>query len=483
MVAEDSTSFSGSLIGVLRGAYLQRRSGRCEVAGGPMASLYFRRGELCLDRDEGGRSAELLALFARQNQSDGRTSSEVRAAVEKLGRDFAGVTSNAVFRQNAGGAVELVGPLPTVFLLLELAVSNTAERQLIERLGGEQGKVRGHQDTPALKQLAGLDSEMTQAMMVVDQNASVGELLRSSSQKHSLLRGLVKLWAVGLVMVDDPNAGLPKNEIVTPKALQRFLERIGESLEDQPLVLPAEKHREAVVALFGRLSKVNFYELLEIQLDAGDDAILSGFNKLARQVHPQHAQKLGLQGKEDTLRVLFERVTEAYLTLSDPVRRSSYNTLMGLHKNIEIQPEQRTEEKRRLAKVLYGRGTDALATMDYSTAVDLLKEASRMDPKASYFAALGQAQAKNPNWRRQALESYERAIELEGENVGLHLAYAQVLEQLGETVKATQEFEKTLALMPGNPGAIDGIARLTGQKPAGPAAGTSSLRSVLGWKR
>lgn len=483
MVAEDSTSFSGSLIGVLRSAYLQRRSGRCEVAGGPMSSLYFRRGELWLDRDEGGRSAELLALLGRQGQSDGRTSSELRAAVEKLGRDFAGVASNAVFRQSSGGAVELVGPLPTVFLLLELAVANTAERQLIERLGGDHAKVRGHQDTPALQQLAGLDTEMTQAMMVVDQNATVGELLRSSSQKQSLLRGLVKLWAVGLLMVEDPTAGLPKNEIVTPKALQRFLERIGENLEDQPLVLPVEKHRAAVVALFSRLSKVNFYELLEIQLDAGDEAILSGFNQLARQVHPQHAQKLGLQGKEDTLRVLFERVTEAYLTLSDPIRRSNYNTLMGLHQNIEIQPEQRTEEKRRLARVLYGRGTDALATMDYSTAVDLLKEASRMDPKSTYFAALGQAQAKNPNWRRHALESYERAIELESENAGLHLAFGQVLEQLGETVKATQEFEKALALMPGNPGAMDGIARLTGQKPSGPAAATSSLRSVLGWKR
>ena len=481
MVAEDSTPLSGPLVELLRGCYLQRRSGRCEIPGGPLASLYLRRGEVFLDRDQGGRSAELLPLVARQ-VAGSKPDAELQAAVEKLGRDLAAVSAPATFRHNAGGAVELVGPLPTAFLLLELATAGAGERQLIERLGGEQAKVRGHQETPALQQLSGLDSEMARAMMVADQNATVGELLRSTSQRHLLLRGLVKLWSVGLVAVDQPPAPGTKNEIVTPKALQRFLERIAESLEDEPLKTPAETHRAAVAGLFGRLSKVNFYELLEIQLDAGDDAILSGFNQLARLVHPQHAAKVGLAGKEDTLRVLFERVTEAYLTLSDPVRRSSYNTLMGLHQNIQIQPEQRTEEKRRLAKVLYQRGTDALATMDYSTAVDLLKEAARMDPQAGYFAALGQAQAKNPNWRKHAVESYERALELEKNNAGLFVAFGQVLEQLGETVRATQQFEQALALMPNHPAAVDGIARITGEKP-GSGGGTSSLRSALGWKR
>lgn len=479
MVAEESASLSGTLIEVLRSAYLQRRSGRCEVSGGPLSSLYLRRGEVFLDRDQDGRSAELLALLpaaAVKTADDG----ELRAAMERLARDFAGVTGTATFRSNAGGAIELAGPLPTVFLLLELATAGVSERQLVDRLGGEQAKVRSNQETPALQQLSGLDGDMKSAMMVVDQSGNVGEILRSAGQRQQVLRGLVKMWSVGLLMIDTPAASGYHNEIVTPRALQRFLERIAESLEDHPLQLSPEKHRAAVAALFGRLSKVNFYELLEIKLDAGNEAILSGFNQLARLVHPEHAARLGFTGKEDTLRVLFERVTEAYLTLSDPVRRSSYNTLMGLHQDIEIEPEQRVEEKRRLARVLYNRGTDALATMDYSTAVDLLKEASRMDPQAGYFAALGQAQAKNPNWRKHALASYERAIELDQGNAGLYVAFGQVLEKLGDTAKAVQQYEKALALMPNHPTALDALAIHKGS--AAPAA-KSSLRSALGWGR
>lgn len=486
MVAEDSTPLSGPLIELLRSAYLQRRSGRCEVTGGPLAALYFRRGELYLDRDQGGRSAELAAELARSlagaAASGGRPSGELCAAMEKLGRDFAGVAGQASFKSHIGGAVELVGPLPTVYLLLELATAGTPERTLVERLGGETGRVRSQKETPALQQLSGLDSEMARAMMVVDQQGTVGDLLRGAGQRQLLLRGLVKLWAVGLLSVETPPPAAGANDIVTPKALQRFLERIGETLEDHPLQMAVETHRAAVAGLFGRLSKVNHYELLEIELDAGDEAILSGFNQMARLVHPQHAAKLGFAGREDTLRVLFERVTEAYLTLSDPVRRSSYNTLMGLHKNIQIDAGQRTEEKRRLARVLYHRGTDALATMDYSTAVDLLKEASRMDPQAGYFAALGQAQAKNPNWRKHAVESYERALELEKGNAGLYVAFGQVLEQLGESVKATQQFQQALALMPNHPTAIDAIARLTGEKP-GVAAAKTGLKAALGWAK
>lgn len=483
MVAEETTPLSGTLIEVLRSAYLQRRSGRCEVSGGPISSLYLRRGEIFLDRDQGGRSADLLALLT--NVAAGRTEGrgeELRTAMEKLARDFAGVTGAASFRSSSGGAVELAGPLPTVFLLLELATAGVPERQLVDRLGGEQAKVRSHQETPALQQLSGLDGDMKSAMMVVDQSGNVGEILRSATPRQQVLRGLVKLWAVGLLAIDTPAAPANGNEIVTPKALQRFLERIGESLEDHPLQLATETHRAAVAGLFGRLSKVNFYELLEIKLDAGDEAILSGFNQLARLVHPAHAQKLGLAGKEETLRVLFERVTEAYLTLSDPVRRSYYNTLMGLHKTIEIEPEQRIEEKRKMARVLYNRGTDALATMDYSTAVDLLKEASRMDPQAGYYAALGQAQAKNPNWRKHALESYERAIELDRSNAGLYVAFGQVLEKLGDIAKAVVQYEKALALMPNHPTALEALAVHKGSATAAPAA-KSSLRAALGWTR
>ena len=61
-----------------------------------------------------------------------------------------------------------------------------------------------------------------------------------------------------------------------------------------------------------------------------------------------------------------------------------------------------------MARQNYRRAIKCLSEMDYSLAVDLLKEASRLDPKPEYFARLGSVQAKNRHWHRHALESYRR---------------------------------------------------------------------------
>ncbi len=172
-------------------------------------------------------------------------------------------------------------------------------------------------------------------------------------------------------------------------------------------------------------------------------------------------------------------MTEAYLTLSDPVRRSNYNTLMGLHKNIQIEPGQRTEEK----GAWPGCSTTAAPTPWPPWTIRPRSTCSRKPHawtrKSGYFAALGQAQAKNPNWRKHAVESYEKAIELDKSNAGLFVAFGQVLEQVGETVRATQQFQQALTLMPNHPTAIDAIARLT-EKSRGTAARPASKPPWLG---
>jgi tetratricopeptide (TPR) repeat protein len=480
MVVDDSGASgarSAPLVDLLRESYLQRRSGRFELA--PESTLFIRRGEAHIDRES---QPEISTLLARAAGRPGDP--ELRTAAEKLARELMGGVAGGprtVFRQDSVAAVELVGPLPTAFLLLELSTHGAGERDLLERLGGEGSRVRASNATPALQQLPGLDPEMARAMMVIEQPVAVGELLRSAPQRQMLLRGLVKLWSVGLAVLEGAPKAAGGSEIVSARALQRFLERISESLEDQRVQMAAETHRAFLAELIGHMGERNYYELLGLQLDAGEEKVLSAYNELARKVHPEHAARLGLLGREDTLRMLFERVTEAYLTLADPVRRSSYNTLMGLHQKVQVQPEQRSQEKRQLARTLYQRGVDALASMDYSTAVDLLKEAARMDPNGSYWLALGNAQAKNPNWRHHAVESFERALELMPDDVAANLAFAQVLEQQGAMERAKKHFQKVLTLMPQNPAAQDGLFRLGIGADAG-ATPARSLKSVLGWR-
>ena len=158
--------------------------------------------------------------------------------------------------------------------------------------------------------------------------------------------------------------------------------------------------------------------------------------------------------------MLFERATEAYLVLSDPRRRSSYNMIVGIQLTTQVDAHQREEEKKKVARQNYVRAGRCLSEMDYSLAVDLLKEAARLDPKPEYFARLGMVQSKNRHWRRQAVESYRRAVELAPGDAGIRLGYGDVLEKLDRLAEAKQQYREALRLMPDNAAAMEALDRI-----------------------
>ena len=476
----DSPDPSNSWLEILRDAYLARRSGSL-IFEGSGDEIYLRRGEIFVDRD--GPLAEGLEQAVKKASSIPRPAAEpvVRKAVGDLaGRLMQRCHGEPLvrWRQDGPGGVELLGALPTVCMLLDGVSRDLDEAALIRILGGDSNKLRSRDSTPALEQLPALEPEMTRALVLLERPSTIADLLRSGGDRLGLLRGLAQLWVVGLIdSGDSPDQA--QETLVNPKILGRFLERIGESLESEDVEaweLSKEQHRRKVADLLGRVGDLDHYQLLGLEVDAEEPAVPEAYERLAREVHPSHAQRLGLVGKEDALRLLFERATEAYLSLSDPVRRSSYNTMMGLHQKVEVDPERRDEEKKIMAKRNFIQGSSCLADMEYSMAVELLKEAARMDPRPEYFAALGQAQSKNPRWRRHAVESYRQAVELAPDDAGLHLALGKVLEDEDQVDEARAHYEKALELMPDNVAASEALGRL-GTGASAPSAG--GLRGIL----
>lgn len=67
----------------------------------------------------------------------------------------------------------------------------------------------------------------------------------------------------------------------------------------------------------------NYYEILEIPVDAGFGEIKSAYRNLAKRCHPDIVES----GGED-----FHKLKEAFETLSDPARRRDYDRIIGLYK-------------------------------------------------------------------------------------------------------------------------------------------------------
>lgn len=455
-----------ALIDIVRAAYLERRT--CTVLArwrDASSRFYFHDGEIYLPRTHPEAAALQLALVRAYDAPRPAADPGLKSCAEALVSGFGSSADTGRCRAGVQSANdEMVGPLPAVAVATALAVHGRTQRELYAWLGGGEAEYQASTATPAMEQLPSLQPEMARMLSTLEKPMTVANLLRGLGFDRRLtLAALAQLFAIGLVSrceKQEEEEEQPGQGRVNERLLASFRQRIADDLQARPLDLQINTHRGRVAALFGQLGELDHYRLLGLEVRAVQDEVLAAYNELARVVHPAHAARLGLVGKEEMLTLLFERATDAYLTLSDPRRRASYNTLAGIRLKVEVDRDQRQEEKEQMAQQSYLRAMHHMGVMDYSQVIDLLKEAVRMAPQAKYFFLLGQAQSKNPNWHRHALESFRRAIELDAENAGLQVAYAELLEKMGQNDQARAAYEAALQLMPDHPEALAGRERL-----------------------
>jgi len=204
-----------------------------------------------------------------------------------------------------------------------------------------------------------------------------------------------------------------------------------------------DAHRERVATLVREMGEATYYRFLGIEPSASALEVHEGFERTARMVHPDNARRLGLDGREGVLQVLFERATEAYLTLSAIDKRKQYDREMG--PRLWQQPAagpmvSRTEEAARL----YDRARAMAAAEQLHAAVELLREAVRLAPKAEYLTLLGTLEAKNPHWLESAEQHFERAIELGARGPGIAEALQRVRQKIarlaaGQSLETDEE--------------------------------------------
>lgn len=240
---------------------------------------------------------------------------------------------------------------------------------------------------------------------------------------------------------------------VTPQELALFSERIARSLAERPLELGAEEHRERVAAMLREVGGATFYQLLSLGPTASPEKVHEGYERLARLVHPSHASSLGLEGREGVLEVLFERATAAYVTLSHPGKRRDYDREIGPAGWPETAPgRSRAEENRDRARGYFNRATAFAAKDDFHFAIELLREAVRIDPQAKYFVLLGDLQTRNQHWLRHAVESYARALEIGGPDPQVEEAILRTRQRMADIAagRAPQEDARAAAGAAGN---------------------------------
>ena len=439
-----------SLISIVRRIHSGRRSGELRLEGdGRGERFYFQRGDLLLPADH-----PLVKVLGSVPARD-------------LARRLAGVWrmwTEGTYEFNEGEEArrgEWAGPIRTAQILMEEAVEGRDDFQLMRQLGGQE---REFVSVDPERQ-AGLELDTHEAFFLsrMDHPVAVKDLLRQVELDQSeALRRLCRLEAADLIRPrEDAPEAVPETTVAR-QLLDRFSERIRQELVRKPLDLGTEEHRRQLKDLLQRLGELNHYELLGLNLGADSEAIHDGYMRLARLVHPAHSRRLGLAG-EGGLELLFERATEAYLTLSDPERTRTYLDRVGgarVSEQHQPSPAERREELRKMAAEKFRLATSYAGREDYFSAVQLLEQAVEIDPQPQYYALLGDCQVNNPRWIERALASYSQAVQLARSDPELRTKLAGCYEKVGRPDRAREEYEAALERMPGFPDAQAGLRRL-----------------------
>jgi tetratricopeptide (TPR) repeat protein len=410
----------------IRDIYVYRKTGLLALAEDSDDCLFFVAGDLYLSPEH--------PLFEQATGWIASPTSFKALAIEILKSIPDPTVAQTKFREGAAQIrIDLAGPLPTSQLIMETTVWNADEKALLRQLGGEETILVVSAASEPLPPNLDLDPHEAFLLSRLESPQAVGELLHQLDlNREEVLQRLCRLLSINLVRQELGTTEEPGVTGQSTELLARFLERIGESLEREPLALDESQHRQLLKNLIARIGEISHFELLAVGPQSTDDEIHQGYFELGRLVHPSQAPRLGLQGKEGTLQILFERATDAYLTLSDPERKTRYANEISSHSQTtadDLSDDQRREE-------------------------------IRVDPQPEYLALLGDCQAENPKWLDRAAANYGRAVRSRPNDPFVRIKLGRVLERQGEPDRARQEYETALELAPEQPEAIAGLERI-----------------------
>lgn len=312
----------------------------------------------------------------------------------------------------------------------------------------------------------------------LDAPTTVGEVssLIGLSEEETR-RALCALLAVGILKRRDKRES-------TNEALAKGGETGGDG-EDS-----ADKLREDVSRKLHFFASADYYEILGVTRRATTSEIKAAYYRLAKRFHPDKYRQPEHSELRSKLEALFAKVTQAYETLSDGSQRAAYDDRTksgattqqpGSFATVEsipptrksstgpletdaqsqvsqiaddspVQPQQtQTPPPSQAAEFYYQQGRARYDKKDYYAAVQLLREAVRLDAsKPHYHFHLGIALTQNPRTRREGEAHLVKAAELDPFSAQIRIRLGMLYKENGLAKRAENYFREALTIDPQN---------------------------------
>ena len=279
-------------------------------------------------------------------------------------------------------------------------------------------------------------------------------------QKARKLRGL---FQVGVEFEAPGNVwGIP----APPEDWQAFL-----TTDSDPTTFECEMKRLLAVAEAG-----NYYQLLGVTSVSARWQIKHNFYELARKFHPdRHMERPDWAPQ---LERLMDAITTAYRTLADNRAREEYDRRLARSGAFTLSKSK--TERQKEAEECLERAQEYLRAYNFGASIVWLRKAVDFDPGSSkHHALLARSLAAVPQYRHEAIEHFQKAMELDPLNAWAHLQFGVLYEEMKLPWRAEPYYRRVLELDPENFEARERLRLIEAAKAGKGKAESGFLRRLL----
>ncbi len=217
----------------------------------------------------------------------------------------------------------------------------------------------------------------------------------------------------------------------------------------------------------------DYYSLLGVDKDAPEREIKRAYYKLARELHPDRA-KSPEEARENSEKLAL--ISKAYNVLKDANKRASFDASRGNSSNtqssqsssppkaptsdrpqnqgkqsgetkgVDVNSGDMAAQKIATAQKAFVKGMQLYKVSDYKKALPFFEVAVQNDPETEpqYHLKLAQCLVKSKGSFTKAIQSAEKACEMDAYNIEYKLILADVYETVGVNSKAKSVYEDIL---------------------------------------
>jgi tetratricopeptide (TPR) repeat protein len=258
-----------------------------------------------------------------------------------------------------------------------------------------------------------------------------------------------------------------KGPAVTPAANSRSANT--QSAKSQLAISPGSekaaqlRFEREVRQLIELTGKATYYQLLGVTSESPGGQVKKSYYALARKLHPDN--HMGNRELITPLKDLMVVISEAYKTLGNEEKRAAYDKRLAAMGGFSMHREK--TGTRESIEEWIERANECLRAQNFVGSIVWLRKCVEAAPEqAFYHALLARSLGTVPQYHDEAIEHFQKAIDLDPWKEPVYVQFAELLEfmQLPERIRAV--YSKLLEINPTHAKACEWLATLDAEETA-----------------